>query len=119
VKFRINKNERDKLKLNQNQKDILIGLLLGDLYIQILNNTKNPKLRFIQRINNSNYLLHLYDLFEIYCKIEPKIRSNFDKRTSKIYKGIYFNNLSLPCFNEFHLLFYNSEDEKIYSIKHW
>ena len=49
----------------------------------------------------------MYELFESYCSSEPKTKDRLpDKRTGNIYTRITFQTYSLPCFNEFHNLFY-------------
>lgn len=102
-----NRLERGKIILPQNLKDILVGLILGDLYMQKSNKSINPNLQFEQGIVNKDYLFHLYDLFKDYCKPEPKISERKpDSRTNKIYSRVRFNTYHLPCFNELYDLFY-------------
>jgi len=54
-------------------------------------------------------------LFQEYCGTGPLNLSYFDTRINKnkIYKSIKFQTLSLPCFNIYRKLFYNSEGKKI------
>jgi hypothetical protein len=37
---------------------------------------------------------------------ELKYLESYDKRTDKIYRSVYFNTFSLPCFNYYYELFY-------------
>jgi hypothetical protein len=53
-------------------KEVLIGLALGDLYIR--KRFKNTSLHFKQGIKNEPYIIHLYTLFQEYCKMTPKIK---------------------------------------------
>lgn len=57
---------------------------------------------------------HLYSLFKIYCGSKPITLSRFDDRPNKMkeYSSIKFQTLSLPCFNKYRDLFYNSEGVK-------
>ena len=104
---RLTKLERAQFFISQNFKDILIGLLLGDLCAQKRSINGNTNLHFEQGYKNKEYLLHLYDLFKDYCNSKPKISNRLpDKRTNKVYSRIRFVTYSLPCFNEFHKLFY-------------
>ena len=48
-------------------REIIIGLALGDLYIR--KRSINTCLGFKQKIKNEPYILHLYFLFQEYCKI--------------------------------------------------
>lgn len=53
-------------------KDIIIGLGLGDLYIRKRN--KNTCLCFKQSFKHEAYIMHLYTLFQEYCKMTPRIK---------------------------------------------
>lgn len=102
---RLTKAERLQFSLTAELKSILVGLLLGDLYIAKTN--ENPRLEFNQSTVHEEYLLHLYELFKSYCSAAPKIsNSPVDKRTGKIYSRIRFQTYSLPCFNSIYNLFY-------------
>ena len=104
---RLTKKEKEDFTLSLKLKEILIGLLLGDLYARKQKLGINSSLTFLQGVIHDNYLLHLFDLFQDYCPQGPRIVSpKPDKRTGKVYKSIYFNTYSLPCLNEFYNLFY-------------
>ena len=53
-------------------KDVIIGLGLGDLYIRKRN--KNTCLCFKQSLKHEEYIMHLYSLFQEYCKMSPRIK---------------------------------------------
>ena len=103
------------LKLSNYLNEIIIGCLLGDLTAERKNKNCNTRLQFKQSIINIDYINHLYELFKDYCGTPPKTLSKFDKRPNKmkIYNAIKFQTLSLPCFNIYKELFYNSEGIKI------
>jgi hypothetical protein len=63
---------------------------------------------------NREYIAHLYLLFNEFCESSPLVMSKFDSRPNKmkIYSAIKFQTLSLPCFNVYREMFYNSEGEK-------
>jgi hypothetical protein len=110
---RLTKLERSQIVLPNNLKDILIGLLLGDLYAQKRSTKGNTLLRFEQGFLHKEYIDHLYDLFKSYCVSEPKVANRLpNKVTGKIYTRVTFNSMSLPCFNELHNLFYQ-EGKKV------
>jgi hypothetical protein len=86
-------------------KEVLIGLALGDLYIR--KRFKNTSLHFKQSINNEPYILHLYTLFQEYCKMTPKIQ---DARVKdKTHQSIFFDTLTYEAFNYYHDLFYQNK----------
>jgi LAGLIDADG DNA endonuclease family len=106
-KPRLTKAERAAKILTPELKDIIVGLLLGDLCMQKRTKNSNPRCIFAQGVVHKEYLFHLYSLFEDYCGIEPKIReAKADSRTNKAYSSVSFSTLQFPCFNELYSLFY-------------
>lgn len=98
---------RSQFNLSGDLKEILIGLSLGDLYINKRISCLNPSLMFRQGIVHEEYLRQLYTLFQNYCPQGPKIQNpKPDKRTGKVYSAIYFQTYALPCFTELYNLFY-------------
>ena len=61
-------------------------------------------MQFKQSTIHKNYLLHLHDLFKEYCGSNPK--TSFISLKEKKQSYMRFYTYSLPCFNEFHDLFY-------------
>jgi len=103
------------LQLSPELTEIIVGSLLGDLCAERKNLNSNTRLQFKQSTINEVYIRSLYSLFKEFCGSEPKILSKFDSRASKFkeYQAIKFQTLSLPCFNLFREMFYNSEGIKI------
>jgi hypothetical protein len=102
---RLKNEEKEKLSLATKEKEILVGLLLGDLNVQKRN--KNVRLRFIQSIIHEEYLMELYTMFKKFCPQVPKIlHPKPDSRTGKVYSYMFFNSYTLPCFVPLYALFY-------------
>jgi hypothetical protein len=105
--------ERNSFSISSEIHSILIGLCMGDIYID--KQAINARLRFEQGLINEAYLLHLYDLFKDYCGSSPK-NNNSRKpklKTGNINYSIYFNTYSLPCFNYYYDLFYLNKEKRI------
>ncbi len=114
--WRLTKLEQSRFVLHEDLKNILVGLILGDLHIQKRTVNSNPVLKFEQGLVHKDYLFHLYDLFSSYCRSAPKITSRLpDKMTGKVYSRVTFGTFSLPCFNELFNLFYH-EGKKIIPV---
>nr|QWC53733.1 LAGLIDADG homing endonuclease [Rhizoctonia solani] len=110
---RLTKLERLQFSLSDDLKNILVGLYLGDLYVQRRTKGSNAYLQFAQGLVNKDYLEHLYELFKIYCYNAPNTTSMApDKRTGEVYSRVRFHTYSLPCFNHLYDLFY-PEGKKI------
>lgn len=106
-KKRLTNYEKDQISLPKELQEILIGLLLGDVYAQRRRTKGNTYLYFEQGLVHKNYLFHLFNLFKNYCRSEPRTSDRLaDKRTGKIYTRVLFSTYSLPCFNELHSMFY-------------
>ena len=95
-----------------------MGLLLGDGHIQKRSINGNSRFIYAQsslRIQHLNYFKHILELFKPYLSknFNLKNRNFTDKRTNKIYSSVSFATLSLPCFNDYKNLFYNSNNLKI------
>lgn len=59
---RISNSEWSKFKLDFYLKQILIGNILGDVYMRRLFEKANARIKFRQGSINAYYLLHLYNL---------------------------------------------------------
>lgn len=46
-------------------KEILIGTMLGDLYIQKTSKQGNFRLKFEMTSRNTAYMLHIYEIFKV------------------------------------------------------
>jgi hypothetical protein len=108
------KSAKFNLVLSSELEEILIGLMLGDLFAEKSRINSNTRLQFKQSNKNKNYIDHLYDIFKDFCGSKPKVTSSFDSRPekNKIYDSIKFSTFSLPCFKKFRALFYDSSGVK-------
>lgn len=125
--FKYKKEYKDKIEMSNFQKQALIGLILGDVHVSRSKPQHNTRLVFDQsKDKHSDYLNYLYNLFEPFVGTEPKSTNRKpDKRTGLTYDrtagaptfapraqgrpggpGLIFKTLALPCFNEYHELFY-------------
>ena len=96
----------------------IIGLLLGDGHVQkrsILGNSRFIYAQSSLRIHHINYFKHVLELFKPYLSnyFNYKEKTFTDKRTNKEYKSVHFATLSLPCFNYYRDMFYDSNNLKI------
>ncbi len=109
------KSAKYNLELSTDLKEIIIGLMLGDLFAEKINPNSNTRLQFKQSIKNKVYIDYLYNIFKEYCNSEPKETYSIDKRPGKkeLNVSIRFWTQSLPCFNQFRELFYDKSGKKI------
>lgn len=95
------------MDLSNLQKEILIGILLGDGNLQSNVNGTTYRLRCIQGELNKEYLFHLYDQFHLFVRTKPKKLNEISG--TKIYTKYYFNTISLDIFHYYGELFYNGK----------
>lgn len=67
------------------------------------------------RKHHLNYFNHVLELFKPYISKDFIVKDKpfTDKRTNANYSSVQFATLTLPCFNHYRDLFYNSENIKI------
>lgn len=98
------------MKLNQIQKDVLFGGLLGDLSLQTYSNGKSWRVRCLQKRENLVYVNHICEIFSEFVKTRSKIINDpKHKVTLKSYSKAYFNTLVAPPFKEYGTMFYELE----------
>lgn len=94
--------------LNQQQKEILTGLLLGDAYLnRNFASQANTHLTIGRSFKDHNFNLWLSEIF--YNMLTPKSitdRYQFDKRTNKFYHKSDFRTKTCYVLNEYHSLWY-------------
>ena len=77
------KSAKFDLTLTSELEEIIIGLLLGDLFAEKIKPSSNTRLQFKQSNKNKAYIDHLYSLFKEYCNSEPKVTSSMEKRPGR------------------------------------
>jgi len=104
---KLTKLEREAFSLPEELRQILVGLILGDLNMQKETINSNVRLRFVQGFVHKDYIFHLYELFKGYCLTAPKTANQPPHPlTGNIHTRMSFNTCALPCFNQLYHLFY-------------
>lgn len=94
------------MTLNQLQKDLLIGSLLGDGNMQTYSKGKTWRYRAIHQSKDIAYILYKYSILKDLCGSIPKESFTFDSRTNKLYSRYSFNTLTHPSLRFFANMFY-------------
>jgi len=87
-------------------KDVLVGSLLGDGYIEMGDRALNGRFRISQSLKSEYYLFMLFGILSQFCLSAPRLSKYFDQRTKKEYCSMVISTRSLPLFTMFHSLFY-------------
>nr|YP_009543506.1 LAGLIDADG endonuclease [Coniothyrium glycines]AYU74396.1 LAGLIDADG endonuclease [Coniothyrium glycines] len=108
IKYTINYKKEYVLRLEQ--KEALIGIILGDGFLERVKPNHNTRLRIEQSYpEKEKYLRSLYDLLEPLTTMSPTILTRKDKRSSIKSQSLYFRTLAMPCLNDYYDLFYKEK----------
>ena len=84
---RLTNLEKSQFTLSDELKQILVGLILGDLHMD--KQPINVRLMFKQGIIHKDYLMHLYEIFSGYCSNRPKFTNAApDKKLCCLYRNM-------------------------------
>lgn len=92
------------LTLKKLQREILVGLMLGDGHLETQNNGKTYRLKVEQSANKAEYVSWLYENFENFVLNKPKIKDR--ERNGVAAKSIGFATLSHGSFRFYAQQFY-------------
>jgi len=90
------------LKLTPEQHEVIVGLVLGDIYVRRIG--KFSRLVFEQK--NREYLFHLYNMFQDWTRTPPKERKQRRLSTSEVKSTWYFSTISHEEFQFYRDIFY-------------
>jgi hypothetical protein len=89
------------------QREALIGIILGDGFIEKSKPAHNARIRIEQSYpEKSEYLKSLHELLEPLTAMEPTLLTRNNKKRGTITQSLYFRTLAMPCLNFYHELFY-------------
>jgi len=121
---------KKEYKLNLVQKEALIGIILGDGFLERNKPTYNTRLRIEQSFpSKKDYLESLYELLRPLTVMKPKIltrtrisspplgdnsnRNNKKRGSETTTQSMYFRTLAFPCLNYYYELFYNNNKKVV------
>jgi hypothetical protein len=103
---RLTNADRNNFILDSYLKQVLVGTILGVVYMRRFSKKANVRIIFRQGSIHASYLILLYSLFQEFVLSPPSVSTITDKITGKIRYNLSFATLALPCFNELYLSFY-------------
>ena len=97
IKLRKTKEEKSQVQLTSVQKEILVGILLGDAFIERYKTNHNARVRFDPSVpNHASCLIKIFSYFYILTGKGPTvIIRKPDKRTGKNIFSNAIKNISL------------------------
>ena len=101
---------RSKVSLSSEQKDILIGSMLGDGCLESQNKNRTYRLKIEQSFSHKEYVDWLYEKLKNLVLTEPKIK--IKKIGSKTYQHYGFQTISCGSLRFFAHQFYDQGSKK-------
>lgn len=103
-----------KLKLTREQRDVLVGLLLGDAHLETQNCGRTYRLKIEYSSKNREYCDHVYGIFRDWVLTPPRSRSvnNGGHRS----KNLAFSTVSHAAFRFYAQQFYTDGKKKVPSV---
>jgi hypothetical protein len=96
------------------KKEALIGIILGDGFLERSKPTHNARIRIEQSYpEKSEYLKSLHELLEPLTAMEPTLLTRKNKKIGVITQSLYFRTLAMPCLNYYYELFYKNNIKNI------
>jgi AAA+ ATPase superfamily predicted ATPase len=102
---------RKKMGFTKKQREAVIGMLLGDAWIQ-KTGKRNARLRLEHSIKQKEYIFWKYELLKNYMQSAPKLTKRYNPIWKKTYHYYRCQSLSSPEFGKLHRIFYK-ESRKI------
>ncbi len=94
------------LILNQIQKSVLVGSLLGDGTLRLGKRAINANYKVEQGLKQKEYVFWKYEVFKEWVTTPPKISVRYDINRSPYDKSWWFRTLRHPEMTIFHKKFY-------------
>lgn len=109
-----------RLKLTQEQRDVLVGTLLGDGHLETANQGKTYRLKIEHAVSQKAYLEWLYRVFQDWVRTPPVIRARavtFRGKTN-VYKRIGFATISTGSLRFYAQQFYADRKKIVPKLIH-
>src|SRR3989338_8401855 len=94
------------LKLTKNQREILVGLILGDGHLETQNRGRTFRLKIEHSISQKNYVNWLYEHFKQWILTPPQIKIQTVAGIKR--EKYWFSTLSAGSLRFYGLLFYKN-----------
>lgn len=102
---------KDNLILSEFQKDVLIGLLLGDGCLHRRKLTHGVTLKVCQCLKQKEFVMWIYEVFKDFVRTPPQVKTRL--RNGKCNYEAWFNTLTHPLLEEYYSMFYRNREKII------
>ena len=95
---------KNNLVLSEFQKEVLVGLLLGDGCLERAKNSTGARLKVSQGGNQHEFVEWLYEVFKDFVQTPPRLKQT--NRNGRSHSEVVFNTLTHSDFKNFYEMFY-------------
>lgn len=99
------------MELLQRQRDVIIGTILGDGYLDILSGGKLVRLGIIHSLRQQHYVRWKFQQLRQLVRMPPRREVIEDRRYDKLYVRFRFYTLNHPVFAEYRRTFYKGNQK--------
>ena len=92
---------KSSLKLNDTQREVLVGVLLGDAHMETQNSGRTYRVKFEYSSRQIEYANHLYGVFEEWILTPPQLKQD------ATHNNVWFQTVSHPAFRFYAHQFYD------------
>jgi hypothetical protein len=111
----IEKYKRE-LKLSQEQREVLIGLLLGDAHLETQNQGRTYRLKIEQSLKHRDYVQHLYEIFRPWVLTPPQLKEKSSRGHTSW--NCWFQTVSHGAFRFYAHQFYIERQRRVPKLIH-
>lgn len=95
---------KQRLRLNVLQRQVLVGILLGDAHLETLNRGRTYRLKVEQCDSHKEYLMHLYEIFQEWVLTPPQEKKKYSAQSQSF--NWWFQTVSHAAFRFYAHQFY-------------
>ena len=108
---------KQTLSLSTEQRETLVGLLLGDACLETQNRGRTYRLKVEQSDDHADYVHHLYSVFQPWVLTPPRSRSHSDSQ-GQDHLSWNFQTLSHSAFRFYAHQFYGGQQKRVPKLIH-
>lgn len=100
------------LRLSATQREVLVGVLLGDAHVETQNNGRTYRVKFEYGVHHAEYANHLYGLFRQWIPTGPQLKRD------GTHNNIWFQTVSHSAFRFYAHQFYGEGKKCVPKLIH-
>ncbi len=110
---------KTRLKLSPEQREVLIGILLGDATLETQNSGRTYRMKIEHSLKQRAYAEHMYDMFRDWVLTPPRLKS-VALPNGRTYTNMVFSTVSHDSFRFYAQQFYRERTKVVPKlIKRW